>query len=846
MEAVLENNVYDVELLLGAGALVTQIVCPELMQHDSSMVARLVLDPRPDAIVETVTQSARCLLADRVVGQHAGENMLTFAIALRAPRAILEALIREATIRSPRLLNDNDQKGDTPVALAASLGDVAALELLRKAGASIGLCNRRNRTPLMMAARHGQFMAVQYLIRNGILSITSDSALDKAIELSALCGHLDVFHLLIERKDRRQKHCPVTKDVSVVLQAALNAAVERSSHKFIVGLLDRHACRVDLNGALACAARAGTSLAVIQELLARGASTWWRGDDQRYPHELAVDVDAYDLLLQVHLADDRSNHWDPARMENEFLHAVTMGSMHFAQHFLNQCIKADSADTNGVTALMLASSRSNKPMMRLLLEHGATLAVEDGYRRNVMQRLARGSDRGKALATFEFLADTCLARTPRIPPEDCSLLLETAVKMQSHVVVTRLITEDRLDRSLRGDRAFALLMHVLRKGDSVLLRRLLSNSVAAARFLHPYTGSVELALRRAARKPTPDCFNILIAAIGHAGVAPAILRERLTLAITTGSTLGCRIMFEHAVDPDTVDAAGNTALMSAFETNKYGILGMLLDRGANIRIPNREGKHLLPLAMRRGDFVALTLMLEKCRQPFPPSMIVKLLYWAAGRTDAGLIQSGFLHQAWTLGMIDTQADLEGQNCTAAMLALQHNDTTALRTLLENNASPFAGDINLADVAIRESRLSCLEVLCTHAPDAFSPIVLRYRPFDLSAFTRKLFSKPPGDLDGARIRDLTALFNYALQFENVVVAALLLRAGFSVSVANSRRRGTYVESIARQYEFGPSPSGTARDSPRQRIYDSLVASSPRLHKEEYLQYQFLLHSNGVSI
>ena len=77
------------------------------------------------------------------------------------------AQIRRLLEASPDLVGARDEKGNTPLHLAASLGDVAAVEALIDKGAGVNAKNKRGATPLFQAVNLGNVDVVLMLLQQG-------------------------------------------------------------------------------------------------------------------------------------------------------------------------------------------------------------------------------------------------------------------------------------------------------------------------------------------------------------------------------------------------------------------------------------------------------------------------------------------------------------------------------------------------------------------------------------------------------------------------------------------------------------------------------------------------------
>ena len=60
-----------------------------------------------------------------------------------------------------------DEQGNTPIWVAAKMGQAKAVRLLLKANADKNLCNNNRTTPIWVATKHDQFEALRLLLEAG-------------------------------------------------------------------------------------------------------------------------------------------------------------------------------------------------------------------------------------------------------------------------------------------------------------------------------------------------------------------------------------------------------------------------------------------------------------------------------------------------------------------------------------------------------------------------------------------------------------------------------------------------------------------------------------------------------
>lgn len=95
---------------------------------------------------------------------------------------------------NPNILNDYQQ---SPLHIAASLGDMQAMILLFKKGGHLALPDKSGNTPLHAAACEGHIEIVRFLLEQGCSPNIVNQAGDTPLHLSACEGHTDIVRLLL-------------------------------------------------------------------------------------------------------------------------------------------------------------------------------------------------------------------------------------------------------------------------------------------------------------------------------------------------------------------------------------------------------------------------------------------------------------------------------------------------------------------------------------------------------------------------------------------------------------------------------------------------------------------------
>jgi hypothetical protein len=107
---------------------------------------------------------ARVLVVHEVDDFHSPENKeLPVASSSTGNIAMITYLVEEIGLDP----NMKDDDGDTPLAVAAELGQTRAVELLLEQGANPNLAAKRDKSPLILAAMYGHVETVRVLLSHG-------------------------------------------------------------------------------------------------------------------------------------------------------------------------------------------------------------------------------------------------------------------------------------------------------------------------------------------------------------------------------------------------------------------------------------------------------------------------------------------------------------------------------------------------------------------------------------------------------------------------------------------------------------------------------------------------------
>lgn len=257
------------------------------------------------------------------------------------------------------------EKGYTALMIAAECGSYECVQLLIHAGASINVLNKKGMSALMLAAQRGHKKVVELLIRQGADAEIHDDEGYTALMLAVANAQEDIVKLLLSHKVH-------INAVSNEGETALYIAADQGYEK-LVELLLVHGAVVDVLGGiykpLIPAVIRGTKK-IVQCLLDAGAN--------------------------VNVQDENGN--------TALMYSIKLGYIEIALLLINAPqVNLPLANSDGITAFLLAVSLGRNEIVRVLLEKGACdlsqkerieavlkHAIENGYLGVIAQLIAYG------------------------------------------------------------------------------------------------------------------------------------------------------------------------------------------------------------------------------------------------------------------------------------------------------------------------------------------------------------------------------------------------------------------------------------------------------------------------
>lgn len=429
-----------------------------------------------------------------------------------------------------------------------------------------------------------------------------------------------------------------------------------------------------------------------------------------------------------------------------------------------------AVDGDGATALMHAAAKGHLDNLRLLLDAGASLAAVDrngdtalgtavrfGRVRAVDYLLARGADPDRHEPGADKAGYTPLMRAVarEIPAPDALALVRSLLgkgaepnfaRARGETAYTlarrhgqQTAAEELLARGARDETPYAdlgaeqALLKAIRLGDTDKVERLLAHTVDAA-YRDPLTGVTPLA--SAAWLGRTELMERLIERGADIDDVPWGLSEQRIEA----SSVPLRER-----DLLRAVAGGDTALLMSIRRGDADAVWALLDKGADIRLPNRNGETPGLLAARLGDINILRALLTKGLDPNasdPPLgrgyMITSLV--SKGAPPPLLVEAAHHgHADLCALLIDAGAEpdaRDGQGRSALYRAAEGGHAAAVEALLARGAAidlaARSGETPLT-VAARNGHAAVVQVLLRHGADGAQALAAARERGDAGVF-----------------------------------------------------------------------------------------------------------------
>jgi ankyrin repeat protein len=374
-EAIVNDNLAAVERILDTSLDVLETVFDYTLPGDENIIkgltplmlaaalgrleiTKLLLEKGSDcfAITDEVVNLLSC----------GKQNAFFFAIS-RNKFEVAKVILQKG---GTRLLESRNERGETPLIVAARNGTVNVIDFLIEKGADIKARMGDGKTATHVASAFGHFAVVEKIYKAGGTGILEDRGrLDETpLLVAAACGDIEIFRFLLD------------KGASTMAQdtgshTALHYASRASSFDIVKLLLEKEPDLLDMRTkyaetALLLAAEKG-DLKIVEFLLDKGADIMARDYSKNTALHIAsresyIDIAKVLIKKEPDLLDARNGNEDTA-----LLIAAFCADLEVVKFLHGKGADIEAEDWTGNTPLLHASYSRDRSVIRYLSKAGA-------------------------------------------------------------------------------------------------------------------------------------------------------------------------------------------------------------------------------------------------------------------------------------------------------------------------------------------------------------------------------------------------------------------------------------------------------------------------------------------
>jgi ankyrin repeat protein len=605
-----------------------------LMAHDGSLWGLVLTQAcafSHTSIVELVLQAGQASLLPL-------DQCLIIAIEQScseiAGRLIDELFDTEQNAQD-KINNIRSPSGDTPLILAARLGNELIVKMLLERGVDTSAMNDENHTALHVAASCGQLAVVRALLKKMRETELQNNDWDfQPLHLAARFGYETVVRALLQRQvdpNAKAKSYGVTplhlaasynhpEVAEILLEATEESPVDKQGLTPLI---------------IACAEG---YLEVVKVLLEHCANTevTVRGANSRTALHFAARGGHADVVEA--LLDDGANQ-DAVTVPDEetALHeAIRNGHLEVVQVLLEEGADVDLPQLKGLTALHIAAKEGNAEIVESLLEHFADPDVLDKEERSAIQIAAESKAPG-ASAVLQLLLAAETDDTPGELEKKTKLPPLILAALADNMRLLELAIEEDPDVTKRGSDGATALHIAARNGYYSLARQLLSMENGLSPNLPDNAGRSALHVAAEARDVSADFLKLLLTYHADIDAQTAYGQTALHISIANGNGSTAEFLIDSGADVNAESYDDSAKLFSVFRPvqsfqdeakvlcelhtvtplhiaayqGNEDIVRRLLVKGANILARAADGSTPLHLAVQGQHNGTCQILLEK-------------------------------------------------------------------------------------------------------------------------------------------------------------------------------------------------------------------------------------------
>jgi len=685
---------------------------------------------------------------------------------------IVSILLKDHKRRSSLNINLVDAEGDSALHIAGYNGDLQSLKLLlEQPDINVNILNNDGQTPLIGCAERGNLECVRALLKDPKVNIDIvDNNNYSALTRAANEDQSQTVHLLLD-------HNAKISSEQVVEYSILHLLCSVGAHATILRLLDTLGT-MDINV---------------------------RDDDDNTPLMKAIHRDSnsdHEKVVQILLAREGVDA-NASRLSTTTPTAIHRAAEANKIGILSLLLKINGIDVNfqnteGTTALMLASYYGYQECITLLIQHPRINMNVISNRGNTALHIATRERKLNAIEILIGHSDVDL----NLLNNEGDTPLSTAARNGSTDILKLLLSKQSIDLNVADNEGQNALVKALKSGRSDCAKLLLNHSGCN---VTGETINQHKILLYMAREGDHESLKMMLK-IENVDVFLTAVNGNTPLheSITRGKIECTKVLLDHVISNPINTAAnfinhksgtGTTILMLAAKAGDEKTLSTLLDlREIDINVVNNDNHSALTFSILESHHTCFELLLQRTEISLDVKIDGKnIVMYAASRGNYACIKRIIRMRPEYWNSVLNEVDSDGN--TALMIAATNGQKECLKVLLDNKCDAAlknnSGETALS-LAASNDKYQCVEILIgqIHWEDAIESmnknilLALLAESGDHEKFS-KVIKMGNVNINSADSKGMTALHRAAMNGHTSIVRTILENKDINVHAQDSK-------------------------------------------------------------
>ena len=431
-------------------------------------------------------------------------------------------------------------KARTPLVAAARNGNFAGAKLLIAAGAKVKFHHRHDESALIGAAEFGDLVFVKFLLDEGADLNESSNGWGSPLNAAARGGHEEIVAFLLDK----------------------GADIDEQTN--------------GQGSALNAAARKG-HLAIVQLLMERGANVNLQNNGQGSPLNAAA-RNGHSEIIKL-LVEKGANIDAETNGQGSALNAAARnGNMEVVQLLIDLGADLDVQNNGQGSALNAAARNGHHDIVKLLIKKGADIDLQTNGQGSALNAAARNGD----LETVKWLIE--LGADLNVHSNGQGSALNAAARNGHHDII-KLLVEKGADIDAETNGQGSALNAAARNGHLKTVQLLIDLGAD----LDVQNNGQGSALNAAARNGHLETIKLLLDNGANINMQNNGQGSALNAAARNGHESAVKLLLERGAKVNAMTNGQNTALMAATRNRHYDTVELLLKAGADPYLsPNRQ------------------------------------------------------------------------------------------------------------------------------------------------------------------------------------------------------------------------------------------------------------------